>query len=52
MFLVFSLLALAVLQGTAKALQSFDSWKHERIQLEDVSIHFRYSDSGKPPILI
>nr|POE80989.1 soluble epoxide hydrolase [Quercus suber] len=34
------------------ALQPFDSWGHERIQLNDTSIHFRYSASGKPPILL
>jgi len=36
----------------ASALQTFDSWGHERIQLSDVSIHFRYSESGKPPLLL
>nr|POF11563.1 soluble epoxide hydrolase [Quercus suber] len=34
------------------ALQTFDTWGHERIQLNDTSIHFRYSASGKPPILL
>lgn len=33
-------------------LQPFDTWAHERIQLPDVSIHFRYSESGKPPLLL
>ena len=31
----------------ASALQPWETWGHERIQLEDVSIHFRYSASGK-----
>jgi hypothetical protein len=32
-------------------LSNFDDWAHERIQLDDVSIHFRYHGSG-PPILL
>ncbi|KAK5684822.1 hypothetical protein LTS10_002897 [Elasticomyces elasticus] len=42
----------AFLPAVAFALQPFDSWEHERIQLTDVSIHFRYSASGKPPLLL
>ena len=34
------------------ALQPFHTWGHERIQLQDVSIHFRYSEGGKPPLLL
>ena len=34
------------------ALQPFNTWSHGRIQLKDVSIHFRYSTSGKPPVLL
>lgn len=37
---------------SSAALQSFDTWSHGRIQLEDVSIHFRYSASGKPPVML
>lgn len=37
---------------SALALQPFETWGHERIQLEDVSIHFRYSQGGKPPVLL
>lgn len=37
---------------TVRALQAFETWGHERIQLSDVSIHFRYSASGKPPLLL
>ena len=43
---------LLIFSSLAAALQDFHSWGHERIQLEDVSIHFRYSDGGKPPILL
>lgn len=32
-------------------LSNFDDWEHERIQLDDVSIHFRYHGEG-PPILL
>lgn len=42
---------LAVVTSTS-ALQPFHTWGHERIQLEDVSIHFRYSAGGKPPVLL
>jgi pimeloyl-ACP methyl ester carboxylesterase len=34
------------------ATQPFHGWNHGRIQLKDVSIHFRYSASGKPPLLL
>ncbi|KAK0919875.1 hypothetical protein LTR91_010635 [Friedmanniomyces endolithicus] len=34
------------------AIQPFSDWAHERIQLTDTSIHFRYSNSGKPPLLL
>ena len=34
------------------ATQPFHEWNHGRIQLKDVSIHFRYSASGKPPLLL
>jgi pimeloyl-ACP methyl ester carboxylesterase len=34
------------------AIQPFDQWDHGRIQLKGVSIHFRYSSSGKPPLLL
>lgn len=39
------------LSSTLAALSNFDDWPHQRIQLEDVSIHFRYYGSG-PPILL
>ena len=43
---------LPVLYCLASALQPFEEWSHGRIQLKDVSIHFRYSASGKPPLLL
>jgi pimeloyl-ACP methyl ester carboxylesterase len=33
-------------------LSNFDDWAHERIQLDDVSIHFRYHGSGPPLLLV
>lgn len=47
-----SYLLLPALCSLANALQPFDEWNHGRIQLQDVSIHFRYSASGKPPLLL
>lgn len=43
---------LPALCSLATALQPFNEWSHGRIQLQDVSIHFRYSASGKPPLLL
>lgn len=43
---------LSIFLSLTSALQDFYSWGHERIQLEDVSIHFRYSAGGKPPLLL
>ncbi|KAF2871446.1 Alpha/Beta hydrolase protein [Massariosphaeria phaeospora] len=43
--------ALLSFQITLASLSTFDSWPHQRIQLPDVSIHFRYFGSG-PPILL
>ncbi|KAF5122642.1 Soluble epoxide hydrolase [Metarhizium anisopliae] len=34
------------------APQPFDSWSHGRVQLDDVSIHFRYAGSGPPMLLV
>jgi pimeloyl-ACP methyl ester carboxylesterase len=36
----------------ALAMQAWDDWGHKRIQLQDTSIHFRYSQGGKPPLLL
>ncbi|KAK3659959.1 hypothetical protein LTR56_000885 [Elasticomyces elasticus] len=50
--LFISIKAIALLPALTFALQPFHTWEHERIQLTDVSIHFRYSASGKPPLLL
>lgn len=34
------------------SLSNFDDWPHQRIQLDDVSIHFRYFGSGPPVLLV
>lgn len=47
-----SLPLLAAFSFYAAALQSWNTWGHERIQLPDTSLHFRYSASGKPPLLL
>lgn len=53
---IYTALSIAFLIITAcsliDALQPFDEWNHGRIQLKDVSIHFRYSAGGKPPLLL
>ncbi|KAF2169925.1 hypothetical protein M409DRAFT_19543 [Zasmidium cellare ATCC 36951] len=46
------LLPIASLITSISCLQPLDQWGHERIQLQDVSIHFRYSQGGKPPLLL
>ncbi|KAL7904758.1 Alpha/Beta hydrolase protein [Trichoderma velutinum] len=38
--------------GYASALTNFDDWAHQRIALEDVSLHFRYAGSGPPVLLV
>jgi hypothetical protein len=47
----FSISILAFSHSASGALSNFDDWEHERIQLDDVSIHFRYYGQG-PPILL
>jgi hypothetical protein len=37
---------------TRAQLSNFDDWEHERIQLDDVSIHFRYHGEGPPVLLV
>lgn len=51
-FSLSSCFLLSTLCSLATALQPFNEWSHGRIQLQDVSIHFRYSVSGKPPLLL
>ncbi|KAL1800767.1 hypothetical protein ACET3X_001109 [Alternaria dauci] len=48
---VISICSFALSQLTLAQLSNFDNWEHERIQLDDVSIHFRYHGEG-PPILL
>ncbi|KAH8806063.1 Alpha/Beta hydrolase protein [Xylogone sp. PMI_703] len=36
----------------AEALTNFDDWAHQRIALENVSIHLRYAGKGPPVLLI
>ena len=43
------LLSLTIL---AHALTPFDEWAHQRIALQDVSIHLRYAGSGPPLLLV
>lgn len=38
--------------GFASAITDFDEWAHQRIALEDVSIHFRYAGNGPPVLLV
>jgi hypothetical protein len=44
--------ATALLVSLSVATQPFDKWSHGRIQLRDVSIHFRCSESGKTLLLV
>ncbi|KAK4629204.1 Soluble epoxide hydrolase [Fulvia fulva] len=46
------LVLLSTVVCQALALVPFDTWSHARIQLQDTSIYFRYSPSGKPPLLL
>ncbi|KAF7682248.1 hypothetical protein GT037_001224 [Alternaria burnsii] len=51
LFNIISISTFALAQFTLAQLSNFDEWEHERIQLDDVSIHFRYHGEG-PPILL
>jgi pimeloyl-ACP methyl ester carboxylesterase len=42
---------LTLLPTALGQLSNFDDWAHERVQLSDISIHFRYHGTG-PPILL
>lgn len=46
------ILTVRALVGPARTLVDFDDWSHQRIALEDVSIHFRYAGSGPPLLLV
>jgi hypothetical protein len=50
-FKLFAAYALSIAPVALAELSNFDNWAHERIQLDDVSIHFRHHGSG-PPILL
>ncbi|KAB5577832.1 Alpha/Beta hydrolase protein [Coniochaeta sp. 2T2.1] len=45
-------LSLLTLTTSAQALLPFDSWPHQRVALQDVSIHLRYAGSGPPLLLV
>jgi len=49
---IISAVAFAIPQITLAQLSNFDDWEHERIQLGDVSIHFRYHGEGPPVLLV
>lgn len=36
----------------ASALTNFDDWAHQRISLENVSLHLRYAGNGPPVLLV
>lgn len=38
--------------NTAVAHTDFDDWAHQRVALEDESIHFRYAGTGPPLMLV
>lgn len=46
------LLAAFAIIGLSHALTNFDDWAHQRIALQDVSIHFRYAGTGPPLLLV
>ena len=39
-------------QLTTSQLSNFDDWAHERIQLDNHSLHFRYHGTGPPVLLV
>ncbi|KAF2251979.1 alpha/beta-hydrolase [Trematosphaeria pertusa] len=51
LFLLLCFLSSIILHLCAGELSNFDDWDHQRIKLDDVSIHLRYHGSG-PPILL
>ncbi|RYN38378.1 hypothetical protein AA0119_g450 [Alternaria tenuissima] len=52
LFSIISICTFALAQFTFAQLSNFDEWEHERIQLDDVSIHFRYHGEGAPILLV
>ena len=45
-------LILPLITSASEVTAVFDSWKHGRVALTDVSIHFRYAGSGPPLLLV
>lgn len=47
-------LAVALLTGvaTAASVPAWEDWAHGRVQLKNVSMHFRYAGSGPPLLLV
>lgn len=47
-------LAIALLAGaaTAASVPAWEDWAHGRVQLKNVSMHFRYAGSGPPLLLV
>lgn len=46
-----SFLILSIL-STCSVIVPFDQWEHQRVQLKDVNIYFRYAGSGSPILLV
>lgn len=54
-FICLYLLVLLISYGgptLAQDLQGFNSWAHQRVALNNSSIHFRYAGSGPPVLLV
>ncbi|EOO01300.1 putative soluble epoxide hydrolase protein [Phaeoacremonium minimum UCRPA7] len=47
-----NLILLFLTAAPTNALKNFDDWEHQRVALNDVSIHFRYAGSGPPLLLV
>lgn len=52
MYLKKTFISLFLVAQTIAALTNFDDWAHQRVALENVSIHFRYAGSGPPVVLV
>lgn len=49
---IISICTFALSQLGLAQWSNFDDWEYERIQLDDVSIHFRYHGEGPPVLLV
>ncbi|KAL9477365.1 hypothetical protein ACSS6W_007206 [Trichoderma asperelloides] len=47
-----SIIAFALLPLVSADTAPFDDWDHGRVQLSNISIHFRYAGSGPPLLLV